>query len=106
MKLQDIFWLSYKDLSEKKIRTALTIIMVVIGVAAIVSLTSITAGISQSITSSLNSLGPTSIIVTSSSATGFTVADSGRIAGLPNVTSVTPILTGTASLYAGNQNTS
>jgi putative ABC transport system permease protein len=106
MDIRDILWLSYKDLNEKKIRTALTIIMVIIGVAAIVALTSVTAGISKSISSSLESLGPTSIILTSSSATGFTVSDVSTIASLKNVTSVTPILSGEANIYAGNQNTS
>jgi putative ABC transport system permease protein len=106
MNIQDILWLSYKDLNEKKIRAALTIAMVVIGVAAIVALTSVTAGVSKSITSQLNSLGPTSIILTSGSSTGFTIADVAKVASLPNITSVTPILTGSANLYAGNQNVS
>ena len=106
MNLQDVLWLSYKDLNEKRIRTALTIVMVVIGVAAIVALTSVTAGISQSISSSLNALGPTSIIVSSSGSTGFTVADVGRLEALPNITSVTPLLTGSGTLYAGNHNSS
>src|ERR1700730_15979975 len=103
MEPQNVLWLGLTELNEKKVRTALTIIMVVIGVAAIVALTSITAGISQSITSSLQALGPTSIIVTSSSPTGFTVADAATIASLPNVTSVTPVLMGSATLYAGGQ---
>ena len=98
--------MSFKDLNEKRVRTALTVIMVVIGVAAIVALTSITAGINQSISSSLSTLGPTSIIVTSSSTTGFTVADVASISSLPNMSSVTPILTGSGNLYAGNENTS
>ncbi|HUY70182.1 MAG TPA: FtsX-like permease family protein [Candidatus Baltobacteraceae bacterium] len=106
MEIQDIFWLSFRDLSEKKVRTALTVVMVMIGVAAIIGLTSVTAGVNQSISSSLNSLGPTSIIVSSSGAVGFTVADSSKVSSLPNVASVTPLLTGSASLLAGNQNTS
>jgi putative ABC transport system permease protein len=106
MNLKDVFWLSFKDLNEKRVRTALTIIMVVIGVAAIVALTSVTAGISQSITSQLNTLGPTSIIVTTSGTTGFTVADVAKIESLPNISSVTPVLSGSASLYSGNQNIS
>lgn len=106
MNIQDILWMSYKDLNEKKVRTALTVVMVVIGVAAIVALTSLTAGVSKSISADLSSLGPTSIIVTSSSPTGFTVADSARLSSFPNITSVTPVLTGTANLYSGNQNTS
>lgn len=106
MDIKDIFWLSYRDLSEKRVRTILTIIMVVIGIAAIVALTSFTAGINASITTQLQSLGPTAIIVSSATSTGFTQADVGKISGLPNVTSVTPLLTGSAILYAGNQNTS
>lgn len=106
MDVKDIFWLSYRDLSEKKVRTILTIVMVVIGIGAIVALTSFTAGINTSITAQLESLGPTSIIVSSSGGTGFTAADVDKIAMLPNVTSVTSLLTGSATLYAGNQNTS
>ncbi len=106
MEVQDVLWLSYKDLREKKVRTALTIVMVMIGVAAIVALTSVTAGISQSISSQLNSLGPTSIVMMSGGATGFTAADLARVAALPNVTDAVPILTGSADLYAGNQNIS
>ena len=106
MNLKDLLWLSFKDLNEKRIRTALTVMMVVIGVAAIVALTAITAGVSNSISASLSTLGPTSIIVTSTGGTGFGVADVASVSSLPNVSSVTPALLGTANIYAGNQNTS
>jgi putative ABC transport system permease protein len=106
MDLDDIFWLSYRDLSEKKVRTLLTIIMVIIGIAAIVALTSFTAGINESITTSLQSLGPTAIIVSSATSTGFTAADTGKVSSLPNVTGVTPLNIGSAVFYAGNQNIS
>ena len=106
MDIEDIFWLSYWDLSEKRVRTFLTVVMVVIGIAAIVALTSLTAGINSSITTQLQSLGPTAIIVSSGTSTGFTAMDVGEISSLPNVTEVTPLLTGSATLYAGNQNTS
>jgi ABC-type antimicrobial peptide transport system permease subunit len=105
MKLKDIFWLSYKDLSEKKVRTALTVLMVVIGVASIVALVSQTAGISASITQELSSLGPSSILLTSTSS-GFTATDVYDISTLPNVSSATPLLTGSGTLIANNQNTS
>lgn len=106
MRIEDLFWLSYKDLNEKRVRTALTVIMVVIGVASIIALTSLTAGIGASISSALQSLGPTSIIVTSTRTAGFTGIDTGEISSLPNVSTVTPILTGSATLYSDNQNTS
>ena len=105
MKFKDIFWLSFKDLSEKKVRTSLTILMVVIGVASIVALVSQTAGISASITKELSSLGPSSILLTSTSS-GFTQSDVYDISTLPNVSSATPLLTGSATLEANNQNIS
>ena len=105
MKLKDIFWLSYKDLSEKKVRTALTVLMVVIGVASIVALVSQTAGISASITKELSSLGPSSILLTSTSS-GFTQSDVYDITTLPNVSSATPLLTGSGTVVAAGQNTS
>ncbi len=106
MELRDIFWLSYKDLSERKVRTALTVIMVMIGVASIIALTSLTAGIGAAINNSLQSLGPTSVIVTSARPTGFTLSDTAEISSLPNVSVVIPILTGSANLLANGQNTS
>lgn len=106
MDVKDIFWLSYNDLSEKRVRTTLTIIMVVIGIGAIVALTSFTAGINNSITGELESLGPTAIIVSSGTSLGFTQTDVAEMEALPNVTEVTPLVLGAATLYAGNQNTS
>ncbi len=93
MKFQDTTRLGFKGLSDKKVRTALTVLMVVIGVAAIVGLVSLTTGIQVSITNSLSSLGPTSIIVTPSSAsTIITQADVARLSTLPGVQTVIPII--------------
>jgi ABC-type antimicrobial peptide transport system permease subunit len=104
MDIRDIFGLSIRQLKEKRTRTALTILMVVIGVASIVALTSQIAGASKSIQTSLAALGPTSIIITPSSGTAFTAADVANLETLPNVSSVTPVLTGSATLTV-NRNT-
>ncbi len=106
MNLKDILWLSYKDLSEKRVRTTLTVIMVVIGVASIVALISQTAGISASIQSALSTLGPTSIILMSSRPTGFSVIDTSQLSTLPNVSAVVPIVSGSAYALANGQNVS
>ena len=106
MDIKDILWLSFTDLKEKKVRTALTIFMVVIGVASIVALVSLTAGISASIQGELSSLGPTSIILTSTKASGFTISDTADISSLPNVSVVVPIVTGSATFLSDNQNSS
>ncbi len=106
MNYKDLVWLGYNDLNEKRVRTALTILMIVIGVASIVALISLTEGISASIQSSLSTLGPTSILVSSAKASGFTLADTAQISALPNASTVIPILTGTATILSGSENVS
>ncbi|MCL4365460.1 MAG: FtsX-like permease family protein [Candidatus Marsarchaeota archaeon] len=106
MNAKDMIWLSYRDLGEKRARTALTIMMVVIGVASIIALVSQTAGIGASIKDSLSSLGPMSMIVTSTGQQGFTVADTARIASLPGVVSATSVLTGKAAVLSNGRNIS
>jgi ABC-type antimicrobial peptide transport system permease subunit len=104
MKLKDIFWLGRKDLGEKRVRTTLTVLMVVIGVATIVALISLTTGLSNSIQSDLSSLGPTSIVLIAQRSYGFTAADVAAISRLDNVSSVTPLLTGSATLSYNSTN--
>lgn len=106
MRVEDILWLGYKDLNEKRVRTLLTMLMVAIGVASIIALTSLTAGVSQSVQSSLNTLGPTTIIVSPATSTGFTISDVAKLSALPNESSVIPVVTGSASIRANGQNTS
>ena len=106
MNAKDIFWLGYNDLGEKKVRTALTVIMVMIGVASIIALTSLTAGIGASIQTSLSALGPTSIIVSSVRSSGFTYYDTALLSTFPNVSTVIPILQGSGTVVAGSENVS
>jgi ABC-type antimicrobial peptide transport system permease subunit len=106
MEPRKIVRLGVLQLSEKKVRTALTILMVVIGVASIVALTSQTAGTSQSIQKTLNALGPTSIIVMPSGKTVFTAADVANLETLKNVSSVTPIVTGSGTFSINGYNSS
>ncbi len=106
MRFRDILWLGYKGLSEKRIRTILTILMVVIGVASIIALVSQTTGVQASITSSLETLGPTSIIVSPSFTTHLTAADVAKISTLPGVQTVIPIITQRTTMLTTGQPTS
>lgn len=106
MNIKDIVGLSFRQLDEKRVRTALTILMVVVGVASIVVLTSQTAGASHSIQSSLNSLGPTSILVIPEGKTLLTSADVANLESLANVSSVTPIVTGSGEMSLDGYNIS
>ncbi len=104
MNVKALFLLGLKGMSERKFRTGLTVLSVVIGVAAIVALISLTSGISNSISQSLNKIGPTTLFVTPSGAgTIFTDSDVAEIESLPNVSSVVPMLRFTANITVSGQ---
>ena len=103
MRLKDTLWLGIKGISERKVRTLLTIITVAIGVAAIVALVSLVAGSSASITKSLESIGPSSIYMVPLSGHIFTAADVAVLEGLPNVSTVIPMIRSSASISLGDQ---
>jgi ABC-type antimicrobial peptide transport system permease subunit len=107
MRFQDALKLGYKPLVERKGRAVLTILMVLVGVAAIIALTSQTAGISSSITAALSSLGPTTILVTpgrsSSGVHQLTQADVSEISSIPGVGNVVPVVEGAVSIEGAGQ---
>ncbi|HYB07549.1 MAG TPA: ABC transporter permease [Nitrososphaerales archaeon] len=102
MRFQDVLVLGYRPLAERKTRAALTILMVVVGIASIIALTSQTTGISDSITASLSALGPTTILVTPATSTSgvhqLTQADVSEIATLPGVADVIPLVDAPVSI--------
>jgi len=77
MKLNDIIKLSMNSLSNRGLRSWLTILGIVIGVAAVVSIISIGAGTQQAISSQLGGLGANIITVSS----GFERAFGGDFGG-------------------------
>ena len=105
MKANDLFWLSTKGLKERKFRAALTILSVVIGVAAIVALISLVSGVSASISHSLESVGPTTLYMMPSGSHIFTDTDIAEIESLPNVSSVTPVVSFNGNLSEAGTST-
>jgi putative ABC transport system permease protein len=91
MRIADIFLLAFKVLSTHKIRTSLLVLSVTVGVAAIVTLTAQTEGVGRSIISTLQSLGPDTIIV-NVFGRGLTDADVVVISTLENVRKVIPVI--------------
>jgi putative ABC transport system permease protein len=67
MKLVDILVISFRNLSQRSLRSWLTILGIVIGVAAVVSMLSIGEGMRNSINSQLSVFGQDLIMVTSGS---------------------------------------
>lgn len=92
MRAEDILWLGFKSLKTRKVRGALTILSVVIGVASIIGLVSQTAGIQASVLSTLQSLGPTTLLVTPARTTTLTQADIARMMSIPGVEGVVPVV--------------
>ncbi|MCJ7610034.1 ABC transporter permease [Candidatus Bathyarchaeota archaeon] len=102
MRLQDTFNIAFKGLKERRVRAALSILSVVVGVAAILALVSQTQGIQDSIVASLQTLGPTSILLTPRTSQ-LTQADVAKIISVGGVQEVIPMVTDRLSLTQGGQ---
>ncbi len=103
MKYNDLLWLSLKGISERKMRAALTVLSVAIGVAAIVALVSLVSGASAGISKSLSTIGPTSIFLSASGQHILTDADVAEIESLPNVSVVVPAISFPANITISGQ---
>ena len=106
MKIKDILSLGAKGISERKFRTALTVLSVVIGVAAIVALISLVTGISVSISKSLESVGPSAIYLVPTGTHIFTDADIAELESLPNISTAIPLIRFSANLTENGQSQS
>jgi putative ABC transport system permease protein len=82
MRTRDIFGYSFSAIKLRKLRAGLTILGVVIGIAAIVALLSITQGLQTAITGQLEQgLSTNTLIVTAGSSGGFSSAGGGGFGG-------------------------
>jgi putative ABC transport system permease protein len=111
-----IFRLALQALVRNKVRSMLTMLGIVIGVAAVIVTVAIGSGARVSVQQSINSLGSNLIVVQPGSVTstgargGFgtastlTPADGMAIAQLPGVSAVSPAVTIRAQVVAGGNN--
>lgn len=100
MLILDVLRWGFKGIRERKLRAALTILGIVIGTAAVISLVSQTEGIQKSIIDQMNKLGPNTISVRpASAAVTLTIKDVNKILQLPNVELVVPVITGSVRVY-------
>ena len=121
MNLLTTLRISLASLGANKLRAGLTLLGIVIGVAAVISLMAIGRGVQQSITDRIQSLGSNLIFVRpgqaslagvfggQGSATTLTLEDAYALLDpvfAPNVAAVAPELTTNAQLVAGRENTS
>lgn len=118
MKFRDLLRLSTSNLFKRKLRTVLTVLGVMIGVASIVTMVSLGLGLSRSLTEEMSSYGSlTSVTVRDASDMYYYYDDSSsenvdenkhldddaiaELSQLPNVESVVPMIETNALLKAG-----
>ena len=65
MNVAKTFRISFKALGDRKVRTSLTILMVIVGSSLMVTLNGIVAGLSQFATDVFNKLAPNILFITS-----------------------------------------
>lgn len=79
------FMLALSRISAAKVRSALTMLGIIIGVGAVVALTAVGQGAQQGIDSSLSSLGANQITVSATTPTGLEEKDAAAIADIEGV---------------------
>jgi len=116
MKLGDLVRLAVSRLGTGKLRTLLTMLGVIIGVASVVALVSVGQGATAGINSRLEGLGTNLLSVTPGatttgatrgafgSATTLTIEDATAMTALPDVAGVAPELSSSHLVVAGTQN--
>ena len=87
MKLRTLIRIALRSIAKNKMRTMLTILGIVIGVAAVIVMIAVGYGASRSIQDKVNRLGTNMIVLTAgASAAGSTLgggAGAGSMSGLP-----------------------
>jgi putative ABC transport system permease protein len=117
MKLTELVHLAIARLGTSRIRSALTMLGIIIGVASVVALVAVGQGASSGITDRISSLGTNLLTINAGatfsggvrqaagSATTLTLADAAAIADLDGVAAVAPELSSSQTVVAGTSNT-
>ncbi|HEY3522784.1 MAG TPA: ABC transporter permease, partial [Candidatus Limnocylindrales bacterium] len=117
MNLIELVRLALARLGSSRLRAALTMLGVIIGVASVIALVSVGQGATSGITASLEGLGTNLLTITpgatrtgitrgaAGSSTTLTVDDATAIGGIDTVGAVAPELSSQALVVAGGQNT-
>ena len=85
--LGEVVWMAWDTLRSNKMRSGLTILGVVIGITAIVGMTSLIRGFDESLRDSIRQLGPNTIILSKISLVNIASgANFGELMRRPNLT--------------------
>ena len=117
MSLVELVRLAISRLSTSRVRSALTMLGIIIGVASVVALVAVGQGASTGITSRINSLGTNLLTINAGasfsggvrsaagSATTLTLEDATAVAAVAGVAAVSPELSSSQFVVAGDLNT-
>ncbi|MDA8579627.1 ABC transporter permease [Pontimonas sp.] len=103
MNLWLTFLLSLSRIAAAKVRSALTMLGIIIGVGAVVALTAVGQGAEQGIDSSLASLGANQITVSATTTTGLEEIDAEAIADIEGVLQVSTQVNGNGTASYGSE---
>jgi putative ABC transport system permease protein len=107
MSIGELLRLSLSRLRTSRLRAALTMLGVIIGVASVVALVGVGQGTTANITTRLAGLGTNLLTISpTGGATTLTLADSDAIAKLPSIGGVAPEISSTLTVTAGSKTTS
>jgi putative ABC transport system permease protein len=106
MNLWLTFRLALSRITAAKVRSALTMLGIIIGVGAVVALTAVGQGAQQGIDSSLESLGANQITVSASTPTGLAEKDAAAIAEIEGVLKVSTEVRTLGSIGYGSESIS
>jgi len=117
MRLIELVRLAVSRLGTSRVRSALTMLGIIIGVASVVALVAVGQGASSGITSRINSLGTNLLTINagasftgfvrgaSGSATTLTLDDASAVAAISGVAAVSPELSTSKFVVSGTENT-
>jgi putative ABC transport system permease protein len=116
MRIAALFKIAFRSLARNKLRSVLTMLGIVIGVAAVIAMLAVGQGARDSVESSIASLGTNVIIIFpgaltqgginngAGSSNKFTEADVDFLRRADAVAYVSPMVRNTAQIKAGGQN--
>jgi putative ABC transport system permease protein len=100
----ELIRLAFSRLRTSRVRAALTMLGVIIGVASVVALVGVGQGTTSGITSRLAGLGTNLLTVNpSNGSSGLTLADVSAVAAIPNIAAVAPELQRSGTIASGRQ---
>ncbi|WP_338553414.1 ABC transporter permease [Paenibacillus sp. KS-LC4] len=109
MKLTQGFRMAIKSVLSSKLRTALSMLGILIGVATVIALVGMGQGSTKQVEEQVASLGTNSLSVTITgrgTATSLSLEDALALADIPNVEGVSPTVSGSATVKYGKNSTS